>query len=654
MVRYHLLFLATALVLVGSTTVLLVHADSSSDVSATTGPMVEGGGYVIEEVAKLAASDGGAWDSFGIAVDISGDVIVVSATSPWPYGCGMGAAYVFQKEPGEDGSWYEAKKLTADSVSSDRFFGFSVAAGDGAIAVGAVCPETGGGLEQVFVFGKEVGGPSAWGSVETLRPDDGKALFFGHGLSMSGSVVAVTASGDASDNGDWGSVHLFDRELGQSGGYGLAAKATDGEGEGNQFGSSAAIHGTTLAVGAPHDSTVAYRAGAVCVFEYLEGTWLRGTKLLPEDRPPMLGLGSNAMAVGADTIVAGAQANSDRGDWAGAAYVFGRDSTAADGWAQHAKVIGSNVSRGDHFGFATAIDGDVAAIGAYMDRPAGSVYLFGRDQGAPNYWGEIAKLTASDAVSNDWFGMSLAMDANVLIVGAPNRGESAGQVYVYEISTVTPTPSPSATATNTPTLTPTPTASPTPVQMSLSKTAEQGSVCTGETQRYTITLTNDSAGDLTDIEIADEIPTLCEALLEESSPGAKVVGQSVMWHYDSIPAGETRALTLTVRIPSHFPDGAALRNCVTASAVGGLRRLACVDTTVRQCTPTPTITATASPRVTRTPTVTPTARYTPESTATVTATEAASPSPSPTWSEYPAPTDTVRANSVLLPLVVRP
>ena len=68
----------------------------------------------------------------------------------------------------------------------------------------------------------------------------------------------------------------------------------------------------------------------------------------------------------------------------------------------------SDAETGDRFGWSVAVDGDLAIVGARWEDTgganAGAAYLFRRDIGGADNWGEIKKLTASDAAAGDQFG----------------------------------------------------------------------------------------------------------------------------------------------------------------------------------------------------------------------------------------------------------
>ena len=101
-----------------------------------------------------------------------------------------------------------------------------------------------------------------------------------------------------------------------------------------------------------------------------------------------------------------------------------------------AKLIASDAATDDYFGHAAAVFGDTAVVGAYFDDDAGpssgSAYVFVRSGGA---WPNQAKLVASDAAPGDEFGISVALFGDTAIVGARGddnaAGNNAGSVYVF-------------------------------------------------------------------------------------------------------------------------------------------------------------------------------------------------------------------------------
>jgi uncharacterized repeat protein (TIGR01451 family) len=153
------------------------------------------------------------------------------------------------------------------------------------------------------------------------------------------------------------------------------------------------------------------------------------TKLTAFDGDPDDAFGVSAAASG-DTVVVGAV----RGDGAavnsGAAYVFVRSSTT---WSFQQKLIADDGATGDFFGFSVAISGNTVVVGARLaNATAGSAYIFTR---SGTTWSQQQKLTASDATPEDRFGASVAIDADTVVVAAQLDdtpvGDDAGSAYVF-------------------------------------------------------------------------------------------------------------------------------------------------------------------------------------------------------------------------------
>ena len=139
--------------------------------------------------------------------------------------------------------------------------------------------------------------------------------------------------------------------------------------------------------------------------------------------------------------------------------MFVRSGTS---WSQEAYLKASNTGADDEFGKAVAVSGETAGVGADpTGSAAGAAYVFRRDQGGADSWGEVTKLTASDAQSFDSFGWTVAISGDSAVVGAYREdagGNAAGAAYVFDLLQPKATPTP-----GTPTDTPTPMVTPTPL-----------------------------------------------------------------------------------------------------------------------------------------------------------------------------------------------
>jgi hypothetical protein len=147
----------------------------------------------------------------------------------------------------------------------------------------------------------------------------------------------------------------------------------------------------------------------------------------------------SAVAVDADTIVIGAPlVNSGTSQDTGAVYVFVRDPETGD-FSELQRLIGADTTANDKFGSAVDVDGNTIVIGAPEDDSAtltdsGSVYVFVRDPSTGDF-NQQQKLEASDAAAQDFFGSSVYLEGNTLVVGAPRKDDGtstgAGAAYVF-------------------------------------------------------------------------------------------------------------------------------------------------------------------------------------------------------------------------------
>ena len=187
------------------------------------------------------------------------------------------------------------------------------------------------------------------------------------------------------------------------------------------FGSSVAIAGDTIVVGAWWDDDNGEASGSAYVFTRTGTTWTEQAKLTASDGAAFERFGFS-VAIAGDTIVVGAYLD----DNVGSAYVFTRTGTI---WTQQAKLLGSDGAP-SNFGISVAIVGDTIVVGA---REAS--YVFTR---TGTTWIEQAKLAASDGAGSDQFGYSVTIAGNTVVVGAywddTDNGNDSGSVYIYDLN----------------------------------------------------------------------------------------------------------------------------------------------------------------------------------------------------------------------------
>ncbi len=355
--------------------------------------------------AYFKASNAEAGDLFGWSVAVSGDTVVVGAFWEDSNATGVngnqsdnsalsaGAAYVFVRT---GTNWVQQAYLKASTAGTTEF-GASVAMSGNTVILGAA------NVACVFV---RVG--TNWcqqASLEASNADPND--FFGRSVAVSSDTAVVGAmqedssaagvNGNENDNGatDSGAAYVFVR-TGTNWIQQAYLKASNPRGRltaspGDQFGTSVAMAGDTILVGAEYEASRA-------------------------------------------TGVNGDQTNND--DFlAGAAYVFARTGT---NWSQQAYLKASNTGFGDRFGYRVGIDGETAVVSAYYEQSSasgvngnqldnglnrsGAAYVFLRNG---TNWSQQAYLKASNPGLNDRFGNSVAISLNTVAIGAFQEDSNA-------------------------------------------------------------------------------------------------------------------------------------------------------------------------------------------------------------------------------------
>jgi hypothetical protein len=350
--------------------------------------------------AKLTAADGAAADSFGGSVAIAGSTAVVGA-----YGnnSGAGAAYSFTRS---GTAWFQQAELTAVGGAAGDNFGGSVAISGSTAMAGAPVNNSSAGAAYVFVL------PSQQAKLTAT-----KAFFFGTSVAISGSTAVVGAIGTGSV-ADAGAAYVFVRS--GSTWSRQATLADPGNATNDVFGTSVAIDGSTVVVGAPNTNS---HTGAAYVFVRSGTTWSQQAKLLAADGAANDYFASSVAVSGSTAVVGAPDSTSTLG---GAAYVFVRSGST---WSQQAKLQGADRGFGDVFGTSVAVSGSTAVVGAPSHNGnTGAAYVFVR---SGTKWPQRAELTAADAAGGDQFGSSVAMSGSTVVVGAPYRNGHTGAAYAF-------------------------------------------------------------------------------------------------------------------------------------------------------------------------------------------------------------------------------
>jgi hypothetical protein len=333
-----------------------------------------------------------------------------------------------------DPTWTEEAILSASDKSQNAFFGFSVSlSGDTAI-VGAVDADPGAvsNAGAAYVFTRS---GSTWSQQAILSASDKSAnAYFGTSVSVSGDTAVIGArSADPGADPDAGAAYVFTRS-GSTWSQQAILSASDKSGWA-QFGRSVSVSGDTVVVGAPAaNSGGLFWAGQAYVFTRNGSTWSQQAILSASDKSDDAWFGSS-VSVSGDTAIVGAQyAHSGGLIYAGQAYVFTRSGST---WSQRQILSASNKSFDAYFGYSVSVSGDTVVVGAPSANSggvlyAGQAYVFTRNGST---WSEQAILSASDKSDGANFGYSVSVSGDTALVGA-NRANSgavtnAGAAYVF-------------------------------------------------------------------------------------------------------------------------------------------------------------------------------------------------------------------------------
>jgi len=199
---------------------------------------------------------------------------------------------------------------------------------------------------------------------------------------------------------------------------------------GDDFGYAVAIDGDRAIVGANSNDDVGSNSGAAYIFEKIDDAWVEVQKITASDATSgdLFGI---SVGISGNYAIVGAHLNDEMGSNAGAAYIFEYDGAS---WTEDTKLIASDAAAGDFFGFSVSISGDNALVGARFENNQGAAYVFNLSGGT---WSETTKLTASDANTDDWFGQSVCITGTHAIIGAnqnDDAGINSGSAYIFSLS----------------------------------------------------------------------------------------------------------------------------------------------------------------------------------------------------------------------------
>ncbi len=247
---------------------------------------------------------------------------------------------------------------------------------------------------------------------------------FGTSVAITENYAVVGASRETIAAG---AAYIYSKDAQGNWSYSQRLTAFDPN-DGAEFGGGAKFSNDYLVVAAGRaDVGGLQRTGALYVYDYQNNNWEYSSKLVASDMSGDAKLGMNPTSLTAEnnTIIAGAPGDNA---WTGSAYVFTRNGNV---WQETQKILSPSPQASDVFGIGVSVSGDYLAVGASeVDSRKGAVYIYLRD--VNGVWNYVQTLVASDGTNNSFFGTSVSLSGDQLVVGAYGANSEEGAAYVFE------------------------------------------------------------------------------------------------------------------------------------------------------------------------------------------------------------------------------
>jgi FG-GAP repeat len=370
--------------------------------------------------------DGVEGDAFGSSVALDGDFMVMGAPRA-DHGTLIndGAAYVYERTA--TGEWALLKELIPENKER------------------SLAPRAGlepAGLSEEDHFGTSVA-------------ISGDTVVVGAPNAVSGKICDL--HGNCSDIRG-GLAYVFKRDEGGRNNFGIAYTlqtlgALTPTRNGDNFGASVAVsdNGNVIVVGEPglaydvdgdgtlacDQNTLFEECGVGGAYLFFSDGNVSGTKLLLADDKQDHSVFGAAVALSGDRVVVGAEGDSYDADqdgteecgistdnsecFLGSGYLFEKNQGAPDAWGQVAKLVPSESQFDDGFGASVAIEGDTVVLGTHNSdggQTKASASILERNQGGPDQWGEVKKLDIA-GVPEGFNTARVAVHGDVVVMGIP-------------------------------------------------------------------------------------------------------------------------------------------------------------------------------------------------------------------------------------------
>ena len=256
-------------------------------------------------------------------------------------------------------------------------------------------------------------------------------------MALDGDILAIGFPGQKGEGGVFSSgvVVVFERNQGGAGNWGVSKVIPNPNNVSmDYFGKDIVLQGTTLAVGMPGYDPGVTDVGSVYIYERNQGgagNWgLRQTilkdNIVGTDWAFQLGY---SLALEGDRLAVSAPYRPSHG-YPGRVYFYERDPEGDGTWSFAEMVADESGSSDFGFGINIALQNDILAVGAPRTNwNQGSVQLFQHGLVTPDNWSYVTTVTGNEDYSG-FFGQELALQGNTLAVGAPGFQHRFGDIAI--------------------------------------------------------------------------------------------------------------------------------------------------------------------------------------------------------------------------------
>jgi len=355
---------------------------------------------------RLLPDDPVYWGMFGGIIELSGYQGFIK---------GYHTLYIFHYQ---DETWNESQMLNEPGGCG---YGFSISSSGETLIVGSSgpsnsCPDYYG---EAYIY-KKVDG--YWVNDTVLVSTDEDVFAFGSTVYVNDDLIAVKARmGNVAIY--VGMVYLF-RNVNEV--WINEDILINEDGYDSGYATNIVIADSTIYI-----SNGAYnnREGIVYIYGQNANEWELTNSILPQIPIENIIFGSSVYRMG-DYLIIGASGSVFTPSISGQVYVF---HLVESSWEETQIILPGDAEGGDMFGYGIDGSGSQIVIGAYNNDDAGtgsgSAYIF---ELVSDQWVEVKKIIPSDSRNGDFFGSAVSMNEDYVIIGAPDKNNFEGAVYVYD------------------------------------------------------------------------------------------------------------------------------------------------------------------------------------------------------------------------------